>query len=117
MNNQEKTTTLVIPHFNDTERLEVFLPKLAKILPEYFEIIVSDDGSSPDELRREFQKSLEVFLEVCKEQGIEPRRSFSGRFNLRISPELHEKLAMTAEVQGKSLNTLAQEALQRSVTS
>jgi predicted HicB family RNase H-like nuclease len=74
-------------------------------------------GSSPDELRREFQKSLEVFLEVCKEQGIEPRRSFSGKFNLRISPELHEKLAMTAEVQGKSLNTLAQEALQRSVTS
>ena len=73
-------------------------------------------GSSPDELRREFQKSLEVFLEVCKEQGIEPRRSFSGRFNLRISPELHEKLAMTAEIQGKSLNTLAQVALQRSVT-
>jgi predicted HicB family RNase H-like nuclease len=26
-------------------------------------------GSSPDELRREFKKSLEVFLEVCKEQG------------------------------------------------
>jgi predicted HicB family RNase H-like nuclease len=73
-------------------------------------------GSSPDELRREFKKSLEVFLEVCKEQGIEPRRQYSGKFNLRISPELHEKLAMTAEVQGKSLNTLAQEALQRSVT-
>ncbi|MFM7753867.1 MAG: toxin-antitoxin system HicB family antitoxin [Cyanobium sp.] len=28
---------------------------------------------------------------------------------------MHEKLAMTAEVQGKSINTLAQEALQRSV--
>ena len=52
MNEQEKTTTLVIPHFNDTERLEVFLPKLAKILPEYFEIIVSDDGSSSDERRK-----------------------------------------------------------------
>ncbi|WP_216912830.1 type II toxin-antitoxin system HicB family antitoxin [Synechococcus sp. CCAP 1479/10] len=73
-------------------------------------------GSTPDELRREFKKSLEVFLEVCKEQGIEPRKHFSGRFNLRISPELHKKLAMTAEVQGKSLNRLAQEALQKSVT-
>ena len=72
-------------------------------------------GFSPDELRREFKKSLDVFLEVCKEQGIKPRRQFSGKFNLRIPPELHEKLAMTAEVQGKSLNTLAQEALQRSV--
>jgi predicted HicB family RNase H-like nuclease len=73
-------------------------------------------GSSPDELRREFKKSLEVFLEVCKEQGIEPRRQYSGKFNLRIPPALHEKLAMTAEMQGKSLNMLAQEALQRSVT-
>jgi predicted HicB family RNase H-like nuclease len=73
-------------------------------------------GSSPDELRREFRKSLDVFLQVCKEQGIEPRRHYSGKFNLRIPPELHEKLAMSAEAQGKSLNSLAQEALQRSVS-
>ena len=73
-------------------------------------------GSNPEELRREFKKSLEVFLDVCKGQGIEPRRQYSGKFNLRIPPDLHEKLAMTAEVQGKSLNTLAQEVLQRSVS-
>jgi len=73
-------------------------------------------GANPDELRREFKKSLDVFLEVCKEQGIEPRRQFSGRFNLRIPPELHEQLAMAAEAQGKSLNALAQETLQKSVS-
>ena len=73
-------------------------------------------GSSAEELRREFKKSLDFFLEVCKEQGIEPRRHYSGKFNLRIPPERHQKLTMTAEVQGKSLNTLAQEALQRRVT-
>jgi predicted HicB family RNase H-like nuclease len=73
-------------------------------------------GANPDELRREFKKSLDVFLEVCKEQGIEPRRQFSGRFNLRIPPELHEQLAMAAAAQGKSLNALAQETLQKSVT-
>ena len=48
---------------------------------------------------------------MCKERGIEPRRSFSGKFNLRISPELHERLAIAAEAEGKSINTLAQEAL------
>jgi hypothetical protein len=41
---------------------------------------------------------------------------YSGKFNHRIPPELHEKLAMTAEAQGLSLNALAQQALQRSVT-
>ncbi|MDJ0705385.1 MAG: type II toxin-antitoxin system HicB family antitoxin [Leptolyngbyaceae cyanobacterium MO_188.B28] len=72
-------------------------------------------GSNPKELRLEFKKSLDVFLDVCKEKGIEPRRQFSGKFNLRISPELHEKLAITAQAQGKSLNSLAQDALQKIV--
>ncbi len=34
---------------------------------------------------------------------------------LRIPPELHERLAIPAQAEGKSLNTLAQEALQRVV--
>ena len=74
-------------------------------------------GKSPKELRTEFKKSLLVFLDVCKEKGIEPRRNFSGKFNLRISPKLHERLAIEAQAQGKSINTLAQEALQERVTS
>ena len=72
-------------------------------------------GKTPEELRAEFKKSLLVFMEVCKEKGIEPRRSYSGKFNLRIPPELHEKLAMTAQAEGKSINTLAQEALAQRV--
>ncbi|MDA0244485.1 MAG: type II toxin-antitoxin system HicB family antitoxin [Chloroflexi bacterium] len=69
-------------------------------------------GRTPEELRREFQTSLDVFLEVCREKGIEPRRHYSGKFNLRIAPELHERLALIAQAKGKSLNALAQEALQ-----
>ncbi len=72
-------------------------------------------GKNPKELRAEFRKSLQVFLAVCKEKGIEPRRSFSGKFNLRIPPELHEKLAIVAQAEGKSINTLAQEALRSRV--
>lgn len=72
-------------------------------------------GRDPAELREEFRKSLTVFLDVCREKGIEPRRHYSGKFNLRISPELHEQLAIVAQAQGKSINSLAQEALQRMV--
>lgn len=74
-------------------------------------------GKSPKELRTEFKTSLQVFLEVCKEKGLEPRRNFSGKFNLRISPELHKRLAIEAQAQGKSINTLAQEALQERMAS
>jgi len=72
-------------------------------------------GRTPEELRVEFSKSLQVFLEVCREKGIEPRRHYSGKFNLRIPPELHERLAILAQGEGKSLNTLAREALQKVV--
>ncbi len=72
-------------------------------------------GKNPKELRAEFRKSLQVFLGVCREKGLEPRRSYSGKFNLRISPDLPEKLAFVAEAEGKSINTLAQEAIQQRV--
>ena len=72
-------------------------------------------GKNPKELRSEFKKSLQIFLEVCRERGIEPRRNYSGKFNLRIPPELHERLAIAAQAEGKSINALAQEALQQRV--
>ncbi|MBK9135850.1 MAG: type II toxin-antitoxin system HicB family antitoxin [Betaproteobacteria bacterium] len=72
-------------------------------------------GKSPKELKAEFRRSLQVFLEVCKEKGIEPRRSYSGRFNLRIPAELHERLAIVAQCEGKSINAVAQEALRQRV--
>ena len=31
-------------------------------------------GRNPKELRTAFKKSLRIFLEVCEEKGIEPRR-------------------------------------------
>lgn len=74
-------------------------------------------GKNPTELRTEFKKSLNVFLQVCREKGIEPRRNFSGKFNLRIPVELHEQLAITAQSEGKSINAVAQEALRERVSS
>ncbi len=68
-------------------------------------------GKNPKELRQEFKQSLAVYLAVCHEKGIEPRRNYSGKFNLRIPPELHERLAIAAQAEGKSINALAAEAL------
>jgi dolichyl-phosphate beta-glucosyltransferase len=45
-------THLVIPHYNDSTRLESFLDAMQRGLPERFSILVSDDGSSPRERER-----------------------------------------------------------------
>ncbi len=67
-------------------------------------------------LKQEGRTSLRVFLDLCKEKGIEPKRAYSGRFNVRIPAELHARAARTAKAQGKSLNQLVAEALQHEVS-
>ncbi len=55
-------------------------------------------------LRQEGEISLRVFLEMCQEDGVEPRKEYSGRFNLRVPPELHMEISTRAAAEGKSLN-------------
>ncbi len=68
-------------------------------------------ASSVEGLRKEGRKSLKVFLKMCVEDGVNPRRKFTGRFNLRISPDLHERIIALADASGKSINTWMIEAL------
>lgn len=64
-------------------------------------------------LKREGAASLRVFLDMCAEDGVEPRKIFSGRFNVRIPPQLHADMAVAAAAEGKSLNQWVIEALGR----
>jgi predicted HicB family RNase H-like nuclease len=64
-----------------------------------------------DNLRQEGEISLRVFLEMCREEGVEPRKEYSGKFNLRLPPELHTELALKAASSGKSLNQWVTETL------
>lgn len=64
-----------------------------------------------DNLRREGDISLKVFLQGCAERGIEPRKIYSGKLMLRIPPAVHAKASATAAAAGKSLNAWAAEVL------
>lgn len=59
---------------------------------------------SIDELKQAFVNSVEDYLLLCKEVGKEPEKLFSGRFNIRISPELHQEISRKAADAGVSLN-------------
>ena len=69
-------------------------------------------GKSTTELKREFKKSIQVYLDVCKERGIQPEKPYSGRFNIRMTPQQHRYFAQLAAAKGKSLNTWALETLE-----
>ena len=55
-------------------------------------------------LQREGKASLKVFLDMCREDGVEPRKSYSGKLMVRLPAVLHERAAVSAASQGKSLN-------------
>lgn len=68
-----------------------------------------------DGLQKEGKISLNVFLDMCKEEGVEPRKEYSGKFNVRVPKALHEELTHIAAAQGKSLNQFIVEVLDESI--
>lgn len=75
--------------------------------------IITFQGKSVDELEQAFKDSVDDYLNWCKKRGEKPEKAFSGTFNLRISPELHAKLAFHAKAEGISLNAYVAEQLKR----
>ena len=83
-----------------------FDPELRMFRGEFLGLTGGADfyAADVDRLFEEGLQSLKVFLEMCSEKGIEPFRKFSGRFNVRLSPELHEAAVLAAAAEEKSLN-------------
>jgi predicted HicB family RNase H-like nuclease len=66
--------------------------------------VITFEGRSVEDLHREFEKSVDVYLDVCAEARKRPDRPFSGKFLARIDPDLHRDIATQAAVCGMSLN-------------
>lgn len=86
----------------------VFIGRIAGIRDR-----VGFHADSVEGLRQAFGEAVDDYLETCAKVGKEPQKSFSGQVMFRISPEVHRKAALAAELSGKSLNQWAEEVLDR----
>ena len=77
--------------------------------------VITFQGRSIDELKAALAESIEVYLEYCVRKGKAPQKPFSGTFNVRLSPEIHQRLAMRAAQDGLSLNKWVADALAKAV--
>lgn len=77
--------------------------------------VITFQGSSVEELRREFEASVDFYLEVSARHNREPEKPASGKFVVRIAPEMHRELIKLAARESKSLNTVVRETLQERV--
>jgi predicted HicB family RNase H-like nuclease len=74
--------------------------------------VVTFEGRSVEEVRQAFRDSVEDYLAFCAERGEEPEKPLSGRFVLRVPPELHRKVYIKARLADKSLNAWVTEVLE-----
>jgi predicted HicB family RNase H-like nuclease len=73
--------------------------------------IITFQGKTVEDARTSFQESIDFYLACCREEKKQPDRPYSGRFNVRIDPEVHRRLAILAESRGQSLNELVSATL------
>jgi len=69
-----------------------------------------------DEVEQEFETSIREYLDACREEGIEPEKPYSGKFQARLGEELHRKVATAAALSGKSMNEWIAEVLDKEVS-
>lgn len=66
--------------------------------------IATFEATDAKQLRREFERSVDEYLAWCEEDGVEPRKPFSGKLNVRLGSELHAAVAAAAAARGMSIN-------------
>ena len=73
--------------------------------------LVTFEGSSVTELEESFKEAVDDYLETCKLLNKVPDKTYKGSFNVRVSQELHQKIALLASRKGLNLNEIVKEAL------
>ena len=79
--------------------------------------LVNFEGESVKELTDAFHEAVDDYLAYCKDEGIEPDKSYSGILNVRLAPAIHRKIAMLARQAGQTLNAYIKEAIEEKVES
>lgn len=73
--------------------------------------VITFVGKNVEELEQALKDSVEDYLEFCRKLGRAPEKPASGRFLVRLTPEMHRELIRIAAREDKSLNAVVREAL------
>jgi predicted HicB family RNase H-like nuclease len=66
--------------------------------------VITFEGTSVEELQRAFEESVDDYLDFCSERNEEPDKTFSGKFIVRVDPDLHRDIYVLSRTEDKSMN-------------
>ena len=73
------------------------------------------EGESVKELTEAFHEAVDDYLAYCKEEGIEPEKSYSGILNVRLTPMIHRQIALMAVQSGLTINAFIKKTLEEKI--
>ena len=73
------------------------------------------EAETAAEVQAAFEGAVDDYLAFCAEIDKSPDRPFSGRFNVRLTPDLHRAAAIAAEAEDESLNHFVRTAVAHEV--
>lgn len=93
---------------NFSEEDDVFFGKI-----EGINALVTFEGQTVTELKEAFKKAVSDYLELCKVKGIKAQKTYTGVFNIRLTPEIHRRAAIIATKSGTTLNGFIKKAVEK----
>ncbi len=76
---------------------------------------ITYEGETLAELKADFKAGIDSYLELCEEKGWKPAVPYSGTLNVRLTPQIHARIAALAEQAGVSLNAFIKETLTKAI--
>lgn len=77
--------------------------------------LISYEGETVKELKEDFENAIDDYLIFCKEEGIEPHKTYSGSLNVRLTPDIHSRVAALAKQAGISINAFIRKAVENQI--
>jgi len=77
--------------------------------------VITFEGETAKEIKQAFQDSVDDYLEFCAKRGEDPEKPYSGKFVVRVEPELHKNITIEARKAGKSLNVWISDAISKAL--
>ena len=77
--------------------------------------VVTYEGKTVEELKTAFADSVDDYLDFCRKRNEEADKPFSGKFLLRIDPNLHKRIHIRSKLEDKSVNSWVSDVLERAV--
>jgi len=77
--------------------------------------LITFEGDNVMELKNAFFYVVDEHIKDCERENIPVEKSYKGSFNLRLTPDLHRRAAITAKANGSTLNSFVKNAIERNL--